>query len=86
MKVIIKTTMAAMLLLISDQQISAHQIRRSFKIGESEIDFDEVPELPDPITYSTEMVEDEKILAEAQKELKSAQKNADLGSINREMS
>ena len=89
MKISIKTMVAALLLSIIDKQFAvAHQVRRSrpFKIGESEIDFDEVPELPDPITYSTEMVEDENILAEAKKELTSAQKNAELGSINREMS
>ena len=59
---------------------------RAFKIGEETIDFNEIPDLPDPVSYEVEMKKDEKTVEEMKDELHSALINADKGSLQREMS
>ena len=60
--------------------------KRPFKLGEEVIDFDEIPSLPDPVSYEVEMNKDQKTIEEMKDELHSASVNADKGSLNREMS
>jgi len=38
--------------------------KRPFKLGEEVIDFNEIPDLPDPISYEVEMNKDQKTIEE----------------------
>ena len=38
--------------------------KRPFKIGEEMIDFNEIPELPDPVSYEVEMKKDQNTIEE----------------------
>ena len=69
---------------ISAARLGSHSVTgsvRAFKIGEETIDFNEIPDLPDPVSYEVEMKKDEKTVEEMQDELRSAQVNADKGSL-----
>ena len=78
----IKQTALAMVLASA----MAHKATHPFKIGDEVIDFEEIPSLPDPVSYEVEMKKDQQTIAEMKGELESAAKNVDKGSLNREMS
>ena len=74
----IKQTALAMVLASA----MAHKATHPFKIGDEVIDFEEIPSLPDPVSYEVEMKKDQQTIAEMKGELESAAKNVDKGSLN----
>ena len=64
MKMIKQAVLAALV-----ASTTAHKMVHPFKLGDEVIDFEEVPTLPDPVSYEVEMKKDQQTIEEMQEEL-----------------
>jgi hypothetical protein len=64
---------------------SVNSIQRPFKLGGSIIEFDEVPDVTDPIDPKKRFSEDIELLKNTIKENAHAQENMEMGSLNSEL-
>jgi len=72
-------------ILAVSQAAKLHQRKPFMLDGEVLADVDVVPDIPDPINYDKIHEHDEGLIQESERELGSAEKNADRGELNREM-
>ena len=73
------------IIFATSQAAKLHQRKPFMLDGEVLADVDVVPDIPDPINYDTIHQHDDQLIQESERELGSAEKNANRGELNREM-